>query len=155
MTDQETRNLLHQVADSYVRSRGEPPLRDQVSLIQDAIALIDRATQMLESAQRIMSMSDIFRNKHFDPSIPSEAWDELVLDYSTDELDVVRALFPEAEWPNSIPYPNLVALVGHIDQDVAVDRATAMVASANALALHSSRLVASHFRTIRACTERS
>jgi hypothetical protein len=89
-----------------------------------------------------MNMSNLFRDAHFDPSIQPSAWDSLVYDYSGEEVDIVRQTFPQEQWPNDIPCPNLVALVGHIDENLAIEKAVSLAEVSKDLAKRSISLIA-------------
>jgi hypothetical protein len=140
MADKETQNSFAQIVTDYLRSRGEPRLRDQITLTLDAVALLMPATRLLYSAQRIVAMAHIFSSAYLDSTIIPQAWDDLVRDYPVEDMQVVRTIFPEDEWPQGIPYPNLVALVGHLDRNRAADKTEALAAIVRVRKVKGSRL---------------
>jgi hypothetical protein len=140
MADQETQNSFAQIVTDYLRSRGEPRLRNQITLTLDAVALLMPATRLLYSAQRIVAMAHIFSSAYLDSTIIPQAWDDLVRDYPVEDMQVVRTIFPEDEWPQGIPYPNLVALVGHLDRNRAADKTEALAAIVRVRKVKGSRL---------------
>jgi hypothetical protein len=139
MADQHTCDLLEQIAKDYLRSTGESSLRKTITMIQEAITLTERAQEMFEIAEHILHICFLFRNAHEDPRMDPRVWDNA--DFSADGLEVVKQVFPEHEWPDSISYPNLVAFAGHIEESVDVARAVIMVVEARLLAKRAECIV--------------
>jgi hypothetical protein len=106
---------------------GEPPLRDASAAIHEIIALFEQATEVIQRARRIAEMSKIFCDGYVEDNVSPRAWDNLVRDFSEQDMQIVHRVFSEHEWPTHIPYPNFVALVGHIDGSVAGERTIAML----------------------------
>jgi hypothetical protein len=86
MADKETQNSFAQIVTDYLRSRGEPRLRDQITLTLDAVALLMPATRLLYSAQRIVAMAHIFSSAYLDSTIVPQAWEDLVRDYPVEDM---------------------------------------------------------------------
>jgi hypothetical protein len=126
----------------YLRARGAPLLRDAVAMQKEASDLLDVSGVLLNTARNIMNMSNLFRDAHLDPNIQPSVWDSLVRDYSAEELDIVRQTFPHEQWPNDIPYPNLVALVGHVHENLAIENAVSLAEVSRNLANRSISLIA-------------
>jgi hypothetical protein len=140
MADQRTFDALQHVATDYVHSSGEPPCHKQDTMQRETAAILIASKAMIERGERILFMADMFLQRHTDATIMSSAWDDLVHDFSIEDMETVHALFPQNEWPPEIPYPNLVALVGHIAIHSAVARFHSMTDVMNILIDRAYRL---------------
>jgi hypothetical protein len=140
MADQRTFDALEQVAADYVRSTGEPPCRKQDTMQREAAAIMIASKAMIKRGERILLMADMFLQRHTDATIIPSAWDDLVRDFSIEDMETVHRLFPQNEWPPEIPYPNLVALVGHIEIHSTVARVHSMTDVMNLLIERAYRL---------------
>jgi hypothetical protein len=85
-------------------------------------------------------MSNLFRDGHVNAGILPGGGHNLVCDYSEEDMHIVHCIFPEDQWPTGIPYPKLVALIRHIDEPRAVEKAIAMVHAAQRLVTRVMRL---------------
>lgn len=142
MSGHNTQHQLRQMSARYLRARGVPRLRDAAVTQKEASDLLDVSGVLLNTARNIMNMSNLFRDAHLDPNIQPSVWDSLVRNYSAEELEIVRQTFPREQWPDDIPYPNLVALVGHIDETLAIEKAVSLAEVSKNLANRSISLIA-------------
>jgi hypothetical protein len=107
---------------------------------REAAAILIASKAMMERGERILLMADVFLQRQTDATIMSSAWDDLVHDFSIEAMETVHDLIPQNEWPPEIPYPNLVALVGHIEIHSAVARVYLMTDVMNMLIDRAYRL---------------
>lgn len=140
MSDSDTNDRLQEIVRSYLRSRNEPPLRDHDAMHKEATKLFQQGKKLQDRAQLYLEMFSIFHNAHLNPSISPDAWDNLIRDRLEDDMQILLHIFPREEWPEGIAYPNLVAVAGHMDIRVAIDKANILIDKTSILAEKSDRI---------------
>lgn len=127
MADQAKNESLRQIARQYLRARGEPSLRDDDDILREAHLLITHGNKLTQQAEFLVEMAELFGTRLLDPSTLPDAWDNLVRDHSEEDMAMLHRLFPHHSWPLGVAYPNLVALVGHVDAGVVRNQLVAMM----------------------------
>ena len=70
---------------------------------------IEWRTTKLESALGLFHLAQC------DKALDESAWDDLVVNWTSDDMAAVEALFPRRTWPEMLPYPNLVAYARYVN----------------------------------------
>ena len=66
-------------------------------------------------ATKLHTALDFFYLAQCDKTIEETVWDELVVDWTNDDIAAVGELFPRNSWPETAPYLNLVAYARYVN----------------------------------------
>jgi hypothetical protein len=66
-------------------------------------------------ATRLHAALDLFYLAQCDKTIEETEWEELVVNWTNEDIATVEERFPRNSWPETVPYLNLVAYARHVN----------------------------------------
>ncbi|KAH6875876.1 hypothetical protein BKA58DRAFT_437833 [Alternaria rosae] len=65
---------------------------------------------------KLDSALGLFHLAQYGKTLDKRAWDDLVVNWTSEDMAAVEALFLRKTWPEMLPYPNLVAYARYVNE---------------------------------------